>query len=68
MGCQVLFYLGETKRWTVFSWLTEGDPLPKEMLDAGIEFGQKNEVHEFVSMLMQYKNTHYSSMTKTFDL
>ena len=68
MGAQVLFYMVETKRWSLFSLLTEGEPLPKEMLDAGIEFGQKNQVPEFVSMLMQYKNVHYSSMKKTFDL
>lgn len=68
MGAQVLFYMVETKRWYLFSLLTEGEPLPKGMLDAGIEFGQKNQVPEFVSMLMQYKNVHYSSMKKTFDL
>ena len=68
MGAQVLFYLVETKRWSLFPLLTEGEPLPKEMLDAGIAFGQKNQVPEFVSMLMQYKNAHYLAMTKTFDL
>lgn len=68
MGARMLFYLVETKRWHMFPLLTEGEPLPKDMLDAGIEFGRKNQVPEFVSMLMQYKNTHYSSMKKTFDL
>ena len=64
----MLYYLVDTRRWALFALLTEGEPMPKKMLDAGIEYGQKNQVPEFVGMLMQYKNTHYSSMNKTFDL
>lgn len=68
MGGQTLLYLIETKRWNLFSLLTEGDPLSKDILDQGITYGQQYQIPEFVSMLMQYKNTHYSSMTKSFDL
>ena len=68
MGGQTLYYLIETKRWNLFPLLTEGDPIPKEILDEGITYGQKNHTPEFVSMLMQYKNTNYSSMAKSFDL
>ena len=68
MGGQMLLYLIKTKRWNLFSLLTDGEPIPKAILDEGIAYGQKNGVPEFVSMLMQYKNTHYSSMTKTFEL
>lgn len=68
MGGQVLLYLIETKRWNLFPLLTEGDVIPKEVLDQGIAYGQKHGIAEFVSMLMQYKNTHYSSMTKSFEL
>ena len=68
MGGQMLLYLIESQRWNLFSLLTEGEPLSKEILDEGIVYGQKHQIPEFVSMLMQYKNTHYSSMTKSFDL
>ena len=68
MGGEMLMYLIETKRWNLFPLLTEGEPLSKEILDEGILYGQKNGVPEFVSMLMQYKNTHYSAMTKSFEL
>lgn len=68
MGGQVLLYLIETKRWNLFPLLTDGEPIAKDILDEGIAYGQKNQIPEFVSMLMQYKNTHYSSMKKSFDL
>ena len=68
MGGKFLLYLIESKRWNLFPLLSEGEPLPKEILEEGIYYGQKHQVPEFVSMLMQYKNTHYSSITKSFDL
>ena len=67
-GSDILQYLIKTKRWNMFSLLTEGEPIAKEVLEEGIYFAQNNHVPEFVSMLMQYKNAHYSSMTKSFDL
>lgn len=68
MGGEALMYLIETKRWQLFSLFTEGAPIDKAVLDEGIAYGQKYQIPEFVSMLMQYKNAHYSSMTKSFDL
>ena len=68
MGGQTLLYMIETKRWNLFSLLSEGNVISKEVLDEGILYGQKHHIPEFVSLLMQYKNSHYSSMTKSFDL
>lgn len=68
MGGALLLYLIESKRWNLFSLLEEGDALQKDVLEEGIYYAQKQQVPEFVSMLMQYKNLHYSSMTKSFDL
>lgn len=68
MGEQALIYLVKTNRWQQFLLFAEGEAIEKEVLDAGIAYGQAHQVPEFVSMLMQYKNTHYSLMTKSFDL
>lgn len=68
MGPQVLLYMIETKRWSQFSMLEEGSVLPKDVVESGIEYGRQKNVPEFVSMLMQYKNVHYPSMMKTFEL
>ncbi len=68
MGGQVLLYMIKTKRWHMFSVLTEGEPISKDVLEEGIAYAQSHHVPEFVSILMQYKNTHYSSMTKSFEL
>ena len=68
MGPQLLFYMIETKRWSQFSMLEAGAALPKDVIEAGIEYGRQKNVPEFVSVLMQYKNAHYPSMMKTFEL
>lgn len=48
--------------------LEAGAALPKDVIEAGIEYGRQKNVPEFVSVLMQYKNAHYPSMMKTFEL
>lgn len=68
MGGQLLFYMIETRRWSAFSLLEDGEALAKEAIEEGIEYGRKKDAAEFVSTLMQYKNIHYPSVMKTFDL
>ena len=68
MAEQLIPYMIETKRWSQFDIFNDGAPIPKDVIEKGIEYGRQQNAAEFVSILMQYKNRHYPAIAKTFEL
>ncbi len=68
VGMPVIKYLTEYESWQMFSYLDDGEPMDKAVLDEAIQYVRSAGKLEFVSLLMQYKNKYYAAVSKSFDL